>query len=92
MLQDDDDDVIAMDDEPTCSTFNSNEHAYSYSTFLVMTKIYDIFKISLGQIVITHFILLFQSQKSGEKGLNRMTAVANHLACYHQTRGYVWRN
>ncbi|KMQ88408.1 lysine-specific demethylase 5a [Lasius niger] len=27
---DDDDDVIAMDDEPTCSTFNSNEHAYSY--------------------------------------------------------------
>ncbi|KYM91859.1 Lysine-specific demethylase 5A [Atta colombica] len=27
---DDDDDVIALDDEPTCSTFNSNEHAYSY--------------------------------------------------------------
>ncbi|XP_072766532.1 lysine-specific demethylase 5A-like isoform X1 [Anoplolepis gracilipes] len=27
---DDDDDVIAMDDEPTCSTFNSSEHAYSY--------------------------------------------------------------
>ncbi|KAG5307579.1 KDM5A demethylase, partial [Pseudoatta argentina] len=27
---DDDDDVITLDDEPTCSTFNSNEHAYSY--------------------------------------------------------------
>ncbi|XP_051172019.1 lysine-specific demethylase lid isoform X2 [Leptopilina boulardi] len=29
--QEDDDDVIPLeDDEPTCSTFNSNEHAYSY--------------------------------------------------------------
>ncbi|KAL0125081.1 hypothetical protein PUN28_004314 [Cardiocondyla obscurior] len=27
---DDDDDIVAFDDEPTCSTFNSNEHAYSY--------------------------------------------------------------
>ncbi|XP_015598922.1 lysine-specific demethylase lid isoform X2 [Cephus cinctus] len=28
---DDDDDVVTIeDDEPTCSTFNSNEHAYSY--------------------------------------------------------------
>ncbi|KYN08295.1 PREDICTED: lysine-specific demethylase lid [Cyphomyrmex costatus] len=27
---DDDDDVVPLDDEPTCSTFNSNEHAYSY--------------------------------------------------------------
>ncbi|XP_071572335.1 lysine-specific demethylase 5A isoform X1 [Temnothorax nylanderi] len=27
---DDDDDIVTLDDEPTCSTFNSNEHAYSY--------------------------------------------------------------
>ncbi|XP_012538541.2 lysine-specific demethylase lid isoform X1 [Monomorium pharaonis] len=27
---DDDDDIVALDEEPTCSTFNSNEHAYSY--------------------------------------------------------------
>lgn len=30
-FQDDDDDVVTIeDDEPTCSTFNSNEHDYSY--------------------------------------------------------------
>lgn len=30
-FQDDDDDVVTIDgDEPTCSTFNSSEHAYSY--------------------------------------------------------------
>lgn len=35
MLQDDDDDVVTLDgDEPSCSTFNSNEHAYSFSEFL----------------------------------------------------------
>lgn len=30
-FQEDDDDVMQIeDDEPSCSTFNSNEHAYSY--------------------------------------------------------------
>lgn len=36
MFQEDDDDVIPIEDEPTCSTFNSNEHAYSYSEFLII--------------------------------------------------------
>lgn len=34
LFQDDDEDVVPLDDEPSCSTFNSNEHAYSYSKYL----------------------------------------------------------
>ena len=39
MFQDDDDDVVTIDgEEPTCSTFNSSEHAYSYGEFFFYLK------------------------------------------------------
>lgn len=45
-VQDEDDDII--DTEPSCSTFNSNEHAYSYSKFFYCTKIKKfVFKIKI---------------------------------------------
>lgn len=36
IFQEDDDDIITIEDEPTCSTFTSSEHAYSYSKFLII--------------------------------------------------------